>query len=159
MPQTFSDNYSVYSVDMMFAFLKTNKYPSRSVCVSEYIHVLEYPGWGDPGQNIYYSAIDVINNPAKYVDEYKRILKADMLYPIIISSDGFIVDGVHRLTKAFLDKKNDIKAYIFTTDLMEKFKIADKTPDVWEKIDRMPIYEIISMYNERFCSDETLNNA
>lgn len=37
---------------------------------------------------------------------------------------------------------------------MEKFKIANKTPDVWDKIDNMPMYEIISFYNERFCNKE-----
>ncbi|XWV26926.1 hypothetical protein QJ857_gp0124 [Tupanvirus soda lake] len=152
MPQTFSNNHSVYSVDMMFAYLKSNNHPITKIFVQEYLDVLEYPGWGDPSKNIYYSAIDVINNPMKYKDDFKRILKADLSYPIIISADGFIVDGVHRLTKAYLEKIPQIKAYVFNEELMVKFKIADKTFDVWEKIDNMPIYEIISLYTERFCN-------
>jgi hypothetical protein len=152
MPQTYSNNESVYSVDMMFAYLKTNKYPITKINVSDFFDTLEYKGWGEPSKNIYYSATDVIANPRKYVTDYKRILKADLSYPIIISSDGFIVDGVHRLTKAYLKKIKTIKAYIFDSKLMEKFKIADKTPDVWDKIDKIPYYEIISLYNERFCN-------
>ncbi|XWV25586.1 hypothetical protein QJ856_gp0168 [Tupanvirus deep ocean] len=153
MPQTFSDDHSVYSVDMMFAYLKNNNnFPITKINVQEYLDVLEYPGWGDPSENIYFSAIDVINNPIKYKDDYKRILKADLSYPIIISADGFIIDGVHRLTKAYLNNIQQIKAHIFDQELMEKFKIADKTPNVWEKIDNMPIYEIINLYTERFCN-------
>jgi hypothetical protein len=153
MPQTYSDADSVYSVDMMFAFLKTNKYPITKIKVDNYIDQLEYEGWGDPSKNIHYSPRDVLANPIKYATEYKRILKANLSYPIIISSDGFIMDGVHRLTKAYLRNKKIIKAYIFDPKLMVKFKIADKTPDVWKKIDNMPIYEIISLYNERFCNE------
>lgn len=153
MPQTFSDNKGVYSVDMMFAYLKNNKYPIKKINVEEYMDTLEYPGWGEPDKNIYYSAMDVVNNPKKYSDDYKRILKADLSYPIIISSDNFIVDGVHRLTKAFLSKKKTIKAYIFNDDLMKKFKLMNKTKDVWKKIDNMQMYEIISLYNKNFCNE------
>lgn len=151
MPQTFSDEKYVYSVDMMFAFLKNNKHRIKKINVEEYIDVLDYPGWGDPSNNIYYSATDVINNPIKYQDDYKRILKADLSYPIIISSDGFIVDGVHRLAKAHMTNKKLVKSYIFNEKLMKKFIITEKTPNVWEKIDNMPIYELLNIYNERFC--------
>lgn len=66
MPQTFSDNEAVYSVDMMFAYLKNHKHPVTKINVTEYEDTLEYPGWGDPAKNIYYSAKDVINSPLKY---------------------------------------------------------------------------------------------
>ena len=151
MPQTFSDDKNVYSVDMMFAFLKNNKYPINKINVEEYSDTLEHPGWGDPENEIYYSAMDVINNPSKYQDDFKRILKADLSYPIIISDSGYIVDGVHRLTKAYLNKKKYVKAYIFNKNLMKKFILAKKTQDVWEKINNMPIYQLLDIYNKRFC--------
>lgn len=151
MPQTFSDNDYVYSVDMMFAYLKENEYPVTKLKVDEYIDTLEYPGWGDPANKVYYSAFDVINSPMKYQDDYKRILKADLSYPIIISDQGFIVDGVHRLAKSYLEKREYIKAYIFDDELMKKFIITKKTDDVWERIDQMQVYEIIDLYHERFC--------
>ena len=152
MVQTFSNNNSIYSVDMMFAYLKQNSYPITKINMEEYLDTLEYQGWGDPGKNIHYSALDVINNPKKYTDDYKRILKADLSYPIIISDEGYIVDGVHRLSKAYLEKKEEISAYIFDKNLMEKFKLLDKTDDAWDKIDNMKIYEIINLYHQRFCS-------
>ena len=153
MPQTFSDDNYVYSVDMMFAYLKNNEHTVTKINVNEYMDTLEYSGWGDPGKNIYYSAMDVINNPMLYQDDYKRILYADLSYPIIISSEGYIVDGVHRLSKVYLEKKEYISAYIFDEKLMKKFIIAKKTPDVWEKIDTMQTYEIVDIYYKRFCKN------
>ena len=72
MPQTFSDDKYVYSVDMMFVYLKHHNHSVTKIKVNEYLGTLDYPGWGDPGKNILYSAMDVINNPSKYQDDYKR---------------------------------------------------------------------------------------
>ena len=163
MVQTYSDNNAIYSVDMMFVYLKNNDHPIKEINVGEYKNVLEYSGWGDPssfdydnqddpGKNIAYSAKDVIGNPKKYPDEYERILNANLSYPIIISANNDVIDGVHRLTKAFLEKKKKIKAYIFDEKLMKKFKIANKTKNIWEKIDKMQTYEFIDLYYKRFCN-------
>jgi hypothetical protein len=152
MPQTFSDETDIYSVDMMFAYLKNYNHPVSAINVDEYADALDYPGWGDPGNKIYYSASDVIKNKNMYPDEYARILKADLSYPIIISEKGFIVDGVHRLTKAYFENIPVIKAYIFNNELMNKFKIAEKRPGVWQYVDDLPVYELISLYYERFCN-------
>lgn len=152
MPQTFSDNDFVYSVDMMFAYLKNNDHPISVIKVKEYLDVLEYPGWGDPAANIRYSALNVIETPMKFQDDYKRILTADLTYPIIIADNGYIIDGVHRLSKAHLEGRDEMKAYFFDENLMKKFIIAEKTEDVWNKIDHMPIYELIDLYHKNFCA-------
>ena len=80
MVQTFSDNNNIYSVDMMFAYINTYKPPSIFISVESLLINLEHKGWGDPKQNIYYSAFDVIENQKnkKYRDEIKRIEKANM---------------------------------------------------------------------------------
>ena len=149
MVQTFSDNQYIYSVDMMFAYLNTHKHPAKKISVNEYKDGLEQKSWGDPAAGIYYSALDVITHPRKYKNEYKRILKANLSYPIIISLDGFIIDGVHRLTKAYLHNKKEIKAYIFDKQLMKKFIIAKKGE--WGKVDKMKMYDFIKRYVDRFC--------
>lgn len=151
MPQSYSDNEAVYSVDMMFAYLNNHKHPILKVNVNDYIDMLEYPSWGNPEKNIMYSAKDVLKNPEKYSNDYKRIINADLSYPIIISNNE-IIDGIHRLTKAYLKNKKKIKAYIFSEELMKKFKLADKTENVWNKIDKLQMYEIISLFYERFCN-------
>ena len=151
MVQTFSDDKKIYSVDMMFAYLDLFEYPIVNFEVKKLLHTLEYKGWGDPAKNIYYSPNDVLNNPnnKKYANEIKRIKEADLSYPIIIYKNN-IVDGVHRLTKAHLENKKTIKAYIFKSPLMKKFLIDDKKN--WKKVSNIELYEYIQLFNKRFCN-------
>ena len=44
-----------------------------------------------------------------YIDHYERSLEADFSFPIIISPTGSILDGNHRLLKAYLKNKDKIK--------------------------------------------------
>ena len=130
MVQTYSDDGSYYSVDMMQAYVNIFKPPVVSVKVSDYTDTLDYDGWGESNsEGSKYSAKDVLNNPKKYRDEMRRINDADLTYPIIISDCGdkkYIVDGVHRLTKATLTHQIFIKAVIISPIMMKKFKVSKK---------------------------------
>jgi hypothetical protein len=46
----------------------------------------------------------------------RRIQDADLAYPIILSSDGRLMDGGHRLAKAWLRGDRDIAAIRFAVD-------------------------------------------
>lgn len=158
MPSTYSNDDAIYSVDMMFAYLLKYNHPITKLQMDELLDLLVVPGWGDPmGKK--YSAMDVIKFPAKYASDYKRILKADLSYPIIVSYEDNhidIIDGMHRLSRAYLQGKREIDAYFFGKDLMEKFKLVDITkgkPDLaWEQVDNLQPYNIINLYNDRFCT-------
>lgn len=45
-----------------------------------------------------------------------RIQKADLRYPVILSADGRLMDGGHRIAKAWLNGATTINATRFTTD-------------------------------------------
>ena len=67
-----------------------------------------------------------------------------------------IVDGAHRLSKAYLLNKKHIRAYIFNKDIMEKFKIGEKKKQrTWKKSD-WNYYESLTkknveeLYTKRF---------
>jgi disulfide oxidoreductase YuzD len=47
---------------------------------------------------------------------FKKIEKADFEYPIIISSEGIVLDGVHRICKAYLVQRKTIPAVRFADD-------------------------------------------
>ena len=146
---TFSNNNNIYSVDMMFAYINIYKPSSIFIDVKSLLKTLEYKGWGDPKQNIYYSPFNVIENPKNkiYKDEIKRIKKADLTYPIILNNND-VIDGVHRLTKAYLTKQKKIKAYVFTKRQMNKFLI-NKTGD-WEEVDKLQTHDFIQLFYKRF---------
>lgn len=149
MVQTFSSNKKIFSVDLMFAYLNIFDHEISTIKISDFIHTLDYKGWGDPSENVFYSPRDVLKNPTKkmYKDEIKRIEEADLSYPIIIYNNN-IVDGVHRLTKSYIKNKKTIKAYVFDKDLMKNFLIDNKGD--WTKVDNMKMYEFIKLFYERF---------
>ena len=95
--------------------------------------------------------MDVLANPNKkmYKREIERINNANLKFPIIIEENGHhVVDGVHRLVKASLQKKTKIKAYVFSKEEMKKFLISRKKD--WNKIDDLKIYDYITLFHERF---------
>lgn len=51
-----------------------------------------------------------------FVMHMKAVLEADLSFPIIMSEDGEIMDGRHRLMKAMLEGKETIKAVRFEVD-------------------------------------------
>lgn len=46
----------------------------------------------------------------------KRIYEADLSYPIILSSEGYLMDGGHRIAKAWLLGLQEIRAVQFPVD-------------------------------------------
>ena len=52
----------------------------------------------------------------KVLEHYKKIEKANFDYPIILSQDGIVLDGVHRICRAILDGKETIPAVKFDLD-------------------------------------------
>ena len=148
MVQTYSNNKKIYSVDMMFAYLNIYKHPTTSVPVSKLLNALEYKSWGNPSKEKYYSPNDVIKNPKKYKNEMDRIKKANLKYPIIMD-EKYVIDGVHRLSKAYLRDKKYIKAYIFDKKLMKKFLINSKAD--WNKVDNLQTHDFIQLFYKKFC--------
>lgn len=156
MIQLYSDSINIYSVDMMFSYIKTNKskLPEVNIIMADFSRHLNNFSWGNPEKNTKYSPMSVIKNPTSNPTEYKKIINADSSFPIIISENGNVIDGLHRLSKAYIEKKNHITAYIFDDKLMAKFIIGEKGE--WKKVNAIPVYEFINMFYDRFCN-ETLN--
>ena len=141
MPRTTSSGKTVYSVDMMLAYINIFK-PKASVIKLSDIHMdLDAKGWGE--SNI--SINDVLANKKKYMADYNRIKSADLSYPIIMHN-GIIYDGVHRYVKAMMLKKKTINAYVFDNKLMKKF-IINKTGNYDVK---METNEYIELFNKLF---------
>lgn len=147
MPQTFSDNNKIYSVDMMFAYIHLFKPKHTLLEVSDFLSTLEYKGWGGIKKSIAYSPRDVLANPKKYKNEIDMIEEADLKYPIIVHN-GNIVDGVHRLCKSVLMNKRKIKAYEFDKALMAKFLINNEKD--WDAVDNLKLHELIVLFVKRF---------
>ncbi|TNJ67013.1 chromosome partitioning protein ParB [Paenibacillus hemerocallicola] len=53
------------------------------------------------------TTVPTIRNVANHC---KRIIQADMEYPILLTSDGLLVDGGHRIAKALINGQQQIDA-------------------------------------------------
>jgi hypothetical protein len=58
----------------------------------------------------------------RIVDHVRRIEEADLSYPIILGSDGRVMDGMHRVARAILDGRSTISAVRFVTEPEPDFR-------------------------------------
>lgn len=49
----------------------------------------------------------------EFVDHVRAVLDADLSCPIILDEEGYVMDGRHRIAKAYLEKKKTILAVRF----------------------------------------------
>lgn len=52
----------------------------------------------------------------RIVDQVRLIQEVDLSYPIILGSDGRVMDGMHRIARAILDSRTSIRAVQFVVD-------------------------------------------
>ena len=55
----------------------------------------------------------------------RQIMEADLDFPIIFSSEGQLMDGGHRIAKAWLMGETELKAQRFEHDPLPDYVVAD----------------------------------
>lgn len=145
MVHTYSDGDKIYLVDLMIAYVNIVDYPFTNIDTEDYFQHLNAKCWRKFGKK--YSPIDVLNDPTNYNDDIIKIKNADLKYPIMIYN-GNIVDGMHRLSKAYVQHKTYLKAYIFSDSLMKKFLVSNKGD--YKKLEGLEVHHYIEMFNDRF---------
>lgn len=145
MPQTFTINKKIYSVDMLFLYLKDHHVPTVLFKVKDLLHELSAKSWS---HGIRFGPFDVIENEEEFKDDYKRILKADLRYPILYWLEKkVIVDGLHRLSKAYFIRHDKyIKVRELNNDIM---KFVEITKESNEGIAPSNKYEAKKLYKIR----------
>ena len=101
-----------WDVDRLVALSRELR--AETVPVSS-IRELDEPYWGEP------------MTTRAVADHVRLINECDLAYPIILSSDGRIMDGMHRVLKAVLLGHTHIAAVRFETDPAPDF--VGVTPD------------------------------
>ncbi len=95
---------------------------TKSLPVFEY-EVVSFNGFD---KDVWFNSL---RNPTLHniLEHYKKIENATFKYPIIISQEGIILDGIHRICRAYLDGKKTIPAVKFSQNPEpdEKIKLND----------------------------------
>jgi hypothetical protein len=127
MDQLFYDDTHSYSVDAIHEYINTTQPPIVRMPVSELEHNLLDNCWDmhfTPRELIEQS---VETGPWSDVAEHlRRIADADLAYPIVVTGSHpcFVVDGMHRLSKAILNKHVFIAVHILDNETMKRFVIS-----------------------------------
>ena len=131
---------------MMIAYTNMYEHPIVKVPIHTFIPQLKEKVWGE------WSPMDVIEtiDSKRYKSDADRIHSANMTYPIIITGRHVVVDGYHRIAKAYLDKKEYIHAYVFDAELMNKC-ILNRDMDFVKVHQHMNIHQLIELWTKRFC--------
>lgn len=67
---------------------------------------------------------DVINKIEGSIEHQEKVKQADLRFPILLLNKNgkwLVIDGVHRLVKAFQANNKTIKAKVYTLELVEKY--------------------------------------
>lgn len=86
--------------------------PVIDMDIKELIWHLNIPFFSLGDQRHCLTPMEVINNPAGHQKEYQRTAQADLSYPLdIMENKGrlLLLDGVHRLMKAYIQNKKYLK--------------------------------------------------
>ena len=135
---------------MMLAYVNLFKHPVVKLDIQKVLPQLKEKLWDD------FSPMDVLENPTKkaHVPHMTRIENADLSYPIFVTSEHNIIDGAHHITKAFMQDKQVIHAYVFNKALMKKFVIYKEQNEkggVDEAgADRVKLNEVLALFYKRF---------
>lgn len=114
--QIHSNETGVYDIGIINELVKSN--PAVSVPLSELTAQLESREWGE------YSPKDVLDNPEKYPEEIEVIRNVNLDCPIFIHKD-VVIDGNHRLAKAFMVGAKSVKVKFITDEQMEQARDKD----------------------------------
>src|SRR5262245_32136609 len=58
----------------------------------------------------------------------RRIFEADLRYPIILSAEGYLMDGGHRIAKAYILELRELPAVQFPLDPEPDYILAPEAP-------------------------------
>jgi hypothetical protein len=97
--------FTAWDVDRLV--LLTRDFPRLHVPL-EAIREIDEPHWFSGGAQ---------DATCRAVMEHARLInEADLAFPIILASDGRVMDGMHRVLKAALEGRQSIEAVRFETD-------------------------------------------
>jgi len=95
---TWDGEESIWDTEKLWKRAKRLKV--RSIPIGDIIDQLDEPVWGEPTVN-------------EVLDHMRRIHNADLKYPIILSEEGYVMNGYHRLAKAKINRKRKVKVVRF----------------------------------------------
>jgi hypothetical protein len=149
MARLASKGENAYSVDLLIAYVNIYKPAQHTIEMSDLAVYIEQPCWLAKNTGEIISPAQVLADPERYPFHAESINNADTRYPIIICDEYGMMDGKHRLAKAYRNGNTYINAYILDKTIVDKC-YAGPAAD-WQRIQQQTKpHELIELFHERF---------
>lgn len=101
--------------------------PVTEMNIEELKWNLDLPFWEEKKINDWnLTPREVIEHPKYHQNHYKRVVETDLKYPICIAKNKngkwFVLDGTHRLTKAYLNNLKKVKVKIIPQERLDEIR-------------------------------------
>lgn len=147
--KTYREGDRIYSVDMLIAYVNLAKVHESNVFLSTLMKQLDKRVWGKWSPN------EVLAK--RTGEDWKRIVNADLAFPVILSPDGTVLDGYHRVAKAIYEGMSSIKAIFVDDETMEKCLLTSDG-DVG-KVQDWPVHAMITTFVKGFFERDIYNES
>jgi hypothetical protein len=124
----YSDGNGSYSVYQLWSL--TRDLPVVEIKTSKLRFNLEETEWevsDDTDQVEHLLVKEIIKNLQKHPEHAERIQEANLDYPILVTAEMFVVDGMHRLCRALLEKRRLVKSRVVPRSLLEQTRVSEGT--------------------------------
>ncbi len=103
--------------------------PVTTMNINELLWLMDVPFWkSDDGEEHTITPRAVIERHPHSTKEWARMMRADLSFPLdVLCYNGkwIILDGVHRLMKAYLEGAQDVAVRIFPQERFSEIVVAD----------------------------------
>ena len=115
---TYTDSAGAYDIDSILTWVNNNKDKWTQLETREFLPYIHFDTWSklseEPTPNFKRFIGD--NNKKKMVPQ------SDLNYPIILTNDNRVIDGIHRLSKAIYEGYETIKSIFIDRSVLDTFK-------------------------------------
>jgi len=124
---TLKDGETEVDIEKLINIVNKSKTKKIKIPMSSFALMPVNGTWPDTKGN-YWRLIDILNYRNKnkfFKDHYKRIVNADVKYPILLDGnkeDFDVVDGFHRISKQILNDEPFIEGVFLTPTQIKKAK-------------------------------------
>lgn len=161
---TYTDSNYVYSVEILVFYINEFNPPRARLMSKSFEQHMKCKCWKEPNKNKFFSPLDIIKKRAKSELHSKRIEDADLSYPIIINgATSWIIDGMHRLARAYLDKKDYIDVIVLDSDILARSIVGNKSKEWsdsdWSYYAYLSLDDLYDIYDLRFHQPNVIHIA
>ncbi len=119
---TFTNETGTYDVKALMQWVSSQSVENIfEVPSSKLANFLILDTWSEPGEPTRSNLKQFVENES----HRQRILSADLSYPIVLTNDNVVIDGVHRLAKAMYEGLETVKCVFIDRSKLIEFRITE----------------------------------